>query len=60
MVLNKADFFHSVFILEEYGPLTKDAYTSQAVISGVMDDLVISERDVKKLLLSTNINKATT
>ena len=53
-----SDFFHSVFIQEEYGPLTKDAYTSQAVISGVMDDLVISECDVKKLLLSTNINKA--
>ena len=53
-----SDFFQSVFTPEEYGPLPKDSYASHSVLNGVMDDLVISECDVKKLLLETNINKA--
>ena len=53
-----ADFFHSVFKAEPYGPLTEDAYMSNKVITGAMDDLVISQCDVKKLLLDIDINKS--
>ena len=53
-----ADFFHSVFTEEQYGPLTEDAYMSINHIKGDMHDLEILPGDVRKLLLELNINKA--
>ena len=52
------DFFQSVFKSESFGPLPEKCYTSNQVVTNVMEQLSINAIDVKKLLQNLKENKS--